>query len=62
MLLPKPKIIVVGAGFAGMSAVKKLARSNAEIILIDLNNYHTFIPLLYQVATGFIAPETMLIL
>jgi NADH dehydrogenase len=59
LLSKKPKIIVVGAGFAGMRAVKKLARSNAEIILIDLNNYHTFVPLLYQVATGFIAPETI---
>lgn len=57
MLSRKPRIVVVGAGFAGLRAIRKLAGIHAEIILIDRNNYHTFIPLLYQVATGFIAPE-----
>lgn len=57
MLSQKPRIVVVGAGFAGLRAIRKLAGIHAEIILIDRNNYHTFIPLLYQVATGFIAPE-----
>ena len=59
MLSKKPQIIVVGAGFAGLRAIQKLANVDAEITLIDRNNYHTFIPLLYQVATGFIAPETI---
>lgn len=59
MLVQKPKIVVIGAGFAGLRAVKKLARSNADILLIDRHNYHTFIPLLYQVATGFISPEVI---
>ena len=40
-----------------MRAVRKLADADAEILLIDRHNYHTFIPLLYQVATGFIEPE-----
>ena len=53
----KPRVVVVGAGFAGLRAVRQLARTDVEILLIDRNNYHTFIPLLYQVATGFIAPE-----
>ena len=52
-----PKIIVVGGGFAGLRAVKRLSNAQAEVLLIDRHNYHTFIPLLYQVATGFIEPE-----
>jgi NADH:ubiquinone reductase (H+-translocating) len=52
-----PKVVVVGAGFAGLRAVKHLANAEVEILLIDRHNYHTFIPLLYQVATGFISPE-----
>ncbi|MGB3615685.1 MAG: NAD(P)/FAD-dependent oxidoreductase [Elainellaceae cyanobacterium] len=51
-----PKIVVVGAGFAGLSTVRHLAKSAADIILIDRNSYHTFVPLLYQVATGFVEP------
>lgn len=47
----------MGAGFAGLKAVKQLSNAEAEILLIDRHNYHTFIPLLYQVATGFIEPE-----
>jgi len=49
--------VVIGAGFAGLRAVKQLSDAQAEILLIDRHNYHTFIPLLYQVATGFIEPE-----
>ena len=42
-----------------MRALQKLSQAKAEIILIDRQNYHTFIPLLYQVATGFVAPEAV---
>ncbi|NEO11708.1 MULTISPECIES: NAD(P)/FAD-dependent oxidoreductase [unclassified Moorena] len=59
MSYQKPKIVIIGAGFAGLRAVKNLARVNAEVLLIDRNNYHTFVPLLYQVATGFIPPESV---
>ncbi len=55
----KYKIVIIGAGFAGLRAVKNLAEANVEVLLIDRNNYHTFVPLLYQVATGFIPPETI---
>nr|WP_083892491.1 NAD(P)/FAD-dependent oxidoreductase [Pleurocapsa sp. PCC 7319] len=48
---------MVGAGFAGLRAVKRLSDADAEVLLIDRYNYHTFIPMLYQVATGFIEPE-----
>ena len=55
----KPRIVIIGAGFAGLRTVKNLARIDAEILLIDRNNYHTFVPLLYQVATAFIPPKTV---
>ena len=57
MTADRPKIVVVGAGFAGLRAVKQLSKAQAEVLLIDRHNYHTFIPLLYQVVTGFIEPE-----
>lgn len=52
-----PKVVVVGAGFAGVSAAKTLAQAGAKVVLIDRNNYHTFIPMLYQVATAVINPQ-----
>jgi NADH dehydrogenase len=55
----KPKIVIIGAGFAGLRVVQNLARVDAEVLLIDRNSYHTFVPLLYQVATNFIPPETV---
>jgi NADH:ubiquinone reductase (H+-translocating) len=49
-----PRVIVIGAGFAGLSAVKRLGRSGADldIVVLDRHNYNTFQPLLYQVATA----------
>lgn len=46
------QVIVVGAGFAGMTAAKELGRKGVNVLLIDSNNYHQFQPLLYQVATS----------
>jgi NADH dehydrogenase len=46
------QVIVVGAGFAGMTAAKELGRKGVRVLLIDSNNYHQFQPLLYQVATS----------
>ncbi|MGX1160001.1 NADH dehydrogenase [Arthrobacter sp. SLBN-100] len=46
------QVIVIGAGFAGISAAKELGRKGVRVLLIDSNNYHQFQPLLYQVATS----------
>jgi NADH dehydrogenase len=51
-----PRVIVVGAGFAGLAAVKELRQVGAQVLLIDRNIYSTFQPLLYQVATGGLNP------
>jgi len=47
----KPQIIVIGAGFGGLIAAQHLAKADVEVTIIDRNNFHTFTPLLYQVAT-----------
>lgn len=47
-----PRIVIVGGGFGGLKLARSLAASKAEVVLIDKNNYHTFQPLLYQVATS----------
>ncbi|MFC1888516.1 NAD(P)/FAD-dependent oxidoreductase [Thermodesulfobacteriota bacterium] len=52
-----PRVVIVGAGFGGLAAVRALARTPCEVILVDRNNYHTFFPLLYQVAAAEIEPE-----
>ena len=51
-----PRVIVIGAGFGGLAAVRELHRSGARVELIDKNIYSTFQPLLYQVATGGLNP------
>ncbi len=51
-----PRVIVVGAGFAGLAAVAELHREGAAVLLVDRNIYSTFQPLLYQVATGGLNP------
>lgn len=48
----KKRVVIIGAGFAGLSIAKKLRNKNLQVVLIDKHNYHTFQPLLYQVATG----------
>ena len=53
----KPKIVIVGAGFGGLFATKGFSRTQADITLIDQQNYHLFQPLLYQVATAGLAPS-----
>ncbi len=50
------KIIIVGAGFAGLQVAKELKHSSFDLTIIDKNNYHLFQPLLYQVATAGLSP------
>jgi len=52
----KPRIVIVGGGFAGLAAARALRNANAELILIDRRNHHIFQPLLYQVATAVLSP------
>jgi NADH:ubiquinone reductase (H+-translocating) len=50
------RVVVVGGGFAGLQAVRKLARTPVDVTLIDRRNFHLFQPLAYQVATGALSP------
>ena len=54
---PRPRIVILGAGFAGLNAALELKRANADITVIDRHNYHLFQPLLYQVATAGLSPN-----
>ncbi len=51
-----PKVVIVGAGFGGLTAAQKLARLPVEVTVVDRKNHHTFQPLLYQVATAGLSP------
>ncbi|MEQ8749894.1 MAG: FAD-dependent oxidoreductase, partial [Amphiplicatus sp.] len=53
----RPSIVIVGAGFGGLSAAKALAKADADITIIDRRNHHLFQPLLYQVATAALGPN-----
>ena len=52
-----PRVVIVGAGFGGLTAARALARAPAQITVIDRKNHHTFQPLLYQVATAGLSPS-----
>ena len=51
-----PRVVIVGAGFGGLEAAKKLACENVQLTVVDRTNYHLFQPLLYQVATAALSP------
>ncbi len=55
----KPRVVIIGGGFAGLKLAKSLKNVDVQIILIDKNNYHTFQPLLYQVATAAMEAESI---
>ena len=54
---PKPHIVIIGAGFAGLETARRLAKAPARITLIDKTNHHLFQPLLYQVAIAGLLPS-----
>lgn len=54
-----PRLVVIGCGFAGLKFSKKIDSTKYQIVLIDKNNYHTFQPLLYQVASSGLEPDSI---
>ena len=54
-----PRIVIVGGGFGGLQLIKNLPEGKFQIVLIDKHNYHTFQPLLYQVATAGLEPDSI---
>ncbi|TMC09977.1 MAG: hypothetical protein E6J29_12660 [Chloroflexi bacterium] len=52
----RAKVVVVGAGFAGLTTVRALSGKPVEVVLVDRHNFHTFTPLLYQVASALLDP------
>ena len=49
----KQKIVIIGGGFGGIELAKKLRNKEVEVMILDRHNYHTFQPLLYQVAVSY---------
>ena len=54
-----PRVVIIGGGFAGLAVAKGLEEQELQVVLIDKHNYHTFQPLLYQVATGGLEPDSI---
>ncbi|CDF79436.1 NADH dehydrogenase [Formosa agariphila KMM 3901] len=54
-----PRIVIVGGGFAGVSLAKQLSKQEVQVVLLDQHNYHNFQPLLYQVSTGGLEPDSI---
>ena len=54
-----PRVLIIGAGFAGVNLAKSLANKAVQVVLIDKHNYHTFQPLLYQVSSAGLEPDSI---
>jgi NADH dehydrogenase len=62
MNLPKTdqkRVVIIGGGFAGISLAKKLKNLDVQVVMVDKHNYHTFQPLLYQVSTSGLEPDSI---
>ena len=53
----RPRVVIVGAGFGGLTCARALRRAAVDVLLVDANNYHLFTPLLYQVASSLLDPS-----
>ena len=56
MRMARPRVVIVGAGFAGLACARELTGAAVDVTVVDRNNFHTFFALLYQVATAELAP------
>ena len=54
-----PRVVVIGAGFAGLKLSRNINTNFYQLVLIDKNNFHTFQPLLYQVASAGLEPDSI---
>jgi NADH dehydrogenase len=52
--MSRPNVLILGGGFAGLGAARKLKDADVDVVLVDKHNFHTFQPLLYQVATDLL--------
>src|SRR3982751_4995654 len=55
----RPQVVIVGAGFGGLAAARRLRDASVDLIVVDRHNFHTFQPLLYQVATAGLDAENI---
>ncbi len=55
----RPRVIIIGGGFAGINAAKGLKKAPVDVVLVDKHNFHLFQPLLYQVATAELEPAAI---
>ncbi|MBT8319188.1 MAG: NAD(P)/FAD-dependent oxidoreductase [Gramella sp.] len=62
MNIPKtnlPRVVIIGGGFAGVAIARKILKEDMQMVLLDRHNYHTFQPLLYQVSTSGLEPDSI---
>src|SRR5262245_46160926 len=53
------RVVIIGGGFGGLELIHNLSTEKFQIVLLDKNNYHSFLPLLYQVAIGGLEPDSI---